>query len=72
MVSDDNTNWVPYPTTPLGQTIAGPISIASYVSTGTVNAFDFGHVDWGWLGFGLTAPTAGAINANVKIIGKQN
>lgn len=72
LVSDDNINWVPYPTTPLGQTIAGPISIGSYFSTGTVNAFDFGHVDWGWLGFALTAPTAGAISANVKIIGKQN
>ena len=69
LVSDDNTNWMPYTTTPLGQTISSA-TISAYVSTGTVNVFDFGHMDYGWLGLGVVTPTSGAINMSVKVIGK--
>ena len=71
MVSNDNTNWVSYPPTPFNITIS-TIGFGGYFSTGAVTTTDFGHMDWGWLGFSLNAPTQGAVNASVKIIGKQN
>lgn len=73
LVSDDETNWVPYVTTPFNITIPSPtISLGTFYSTGTVSTVDFGHMDYGWLGLGVTFPTSGAINITAHIIGKQD
>jgi hypothetical protein len=71
VVSNDNTNWVPLTTTPFNITIS-TVQFQGYFSSGAVTTADFGHMDWGWLGFTLNAPLTGAVNASVKVIGKQN
>lgn len=71
VVSNDNVNWLPYSTTSFGQTVPGPIGFSSgYVSTGTVNNYDFGRMNYGWLGLMVTAPTTGALNVKTRVIGK--
>ena len=71
VTSEDGSDWVPLTTTPFNITIPA-ITYATYVATGTVNNFDFGHLDYGWLGVTTVSPTAGAVNFNVRIVGKQN
>lgn len=71
VVSNDNINWIPFTTTPLGQPISSA-TYSAYNSTGTVTIYDFGHLDYGYLGASLTGPLTGALNAAIKIIGKQN
>jgi hypothetical protein len=71
VVSNDNTNWLPYTTTPLGQTVPSQ-SYTAYSSTGAVNVFDFGHMDYGFLGMSVTAPLTGSLNVTAHVVGKMN
>ena len=68
VVSNDNTHWLPYTTTPFNITIPS-VSYGVYYSTGTVNNFDFGHMDYSYLGISVNAPTTGAINLGAHVIG---
>lgn len=68
--SNDNLHWLPYSSTPFNITIPS-VSYASYLSTGTVTNFDFGHFDYSYIGLSVTAPTAGAINILAHIIGRD-
>lgn len=69
IISDDATTWFPFTTTLNNLTIPS-VSIAAYNSTGTVTFFDFGHMDYGYLGLSIVYPTTGAINMKAKVIGK--
>ena len=69
VVSNDNTNWIPYTTTPFNITISS-LTYSSYVATGTVNIFDFGHMNYGWIGLKTVAPTSGAVSFSTHLIGK--
>ena len=60
-VSNDGTNWV---------NTQSAVSYASYNSTGTVTLFDLGAFDYGWIGVKVTPPTTGAINMQMKLVGK--
>jgi len=71
LVSNDNVNWIPFTTTSSGQSIS-TASYGTFNSTGTVTIFDFGHVDYGYLGLGITAPTTGGVTISAHVIGKQN
>ena len=71
VVSNDNTSWFPYTTTPLGQTVNALVSYGTYIATGTVSSVDFGHMDWAWLGLNVTAPATGAIQIKAKLAGDQ-
>ena len=71
VTSEDGSDWVTLTTTPFNITVPA-MTYATYVATGTVNNFDFGHIDYGWLGVTTVSPTAGAVNFNVRIVGKQN
>jgi len=72
VVSNDNTNWLPYTITPLGQTISSTTYTSStYVATGTITNNDFGRMDYGYLGINYLAPTSGAMTIKAKIIGKE-
>jgi len=69
MVSNDSVNWLPWVSTTYGQTISSA-TLSTYYSTGTVNNWDLGHVDYGWVGLQVTPPVTGAISLKVKTIGK--
>ena len=71
VVSTDNVSWVPYTTTPFGQTINALQSYGTYYATGTLTTSDLGHMDYGWIGLNVTAPTTGAITVKAKISGDQ-
>ena len=68
VASNDNTNWLPYALTPFNIAIPS-VSYGTFVATGTVSNFDFGHFDYGYLGLSVTAPTSGAVTIKAKIIG---
>lgn len=70
VVSNDNTNWVPLTTTPFNISLSSvTIGVGAYTSAGTINIYDFGRMDYGWLGLNVTAPVNGAVNLQAKIIG---
>lgn len=68
VASNDNTHWLPYTTTPFNITVASE-TYTSYVSTGVVNNFDFGHYNYSYIGLSVTASTAAPTNILAHIIG---
>lgn len=70
MVSDDSVNWVPAGPT-LNNLAISSVTLSAYTSTGTVNAWDFGHEDYGFLGLNVVAPTTGALNFKARVVGKS-
>jgi len=73
LVSNDAVHWATLTTTPFNVTVSpNPITVTTYVSTGTVNVVDFGHLDYGWLGISVLPPaTSGAANMAVRLVGKS-
>lgn len=70
VASNDNSHWLPYATTPFNISIPS-VSYSAYVATGTVNNFDLGHYNYGYLGVSVVAPTSGAVNILAHIVGKE-
>ena len=68
--SNDGVNWLPYTLTS-GNIAVPSVSYSSYFSTGTVNNFDFGYFNYGYLGLSVTAPTAGAVTIKARLVGKE-
>jgi hypothetical protein len=61
-------DWVPYLTTPFNVTL--PVAgYGTYISTGVVTNFDFGHYDYSYIGVSVLAPTQGAIKIGAHIVG---
>ena len=74
VISNDNTNWVPFTTTTFGQTITSPIMTLGgtgnvYTATGTVRMTDFGHLNYSWIGVSVSSITTGGLNITGKIAG---
>lgn len=69
MVSDDAVNWVPFTTT-LYNVAVSTAGFAAYYSSGSVKTWDLGHVDYGWMGVQVVPPTSGAVNLQIKTVGK--
>ena len=71
-VSNDNSHWVWYQLTPNSVVISSVSYTSNYLgSTGVVNNFDFGLMDYGYLGLSVTASTSAPTNVMAHIIGKE-
>lgn len=70
VVSNDGVNWMPYTLTPFNIAIPS-VSYGTYFSTGSVNAWDFGRMDYGYLGLSVKAPTTGAVRIKARVVGKE-
>lgn len=70
VASNDNLHWLPYNTTPNNITIPS-VTYATYLATGSVNNFDFGQMDFSYLGLSVTASTGAPTNILAHIIGKE-
>ena len=71
-VSNDQVHWVLYNLTPFNIAIGSVTYPASGYNgaTGVVNNYDFGHMDYGYLGLSVTASTAAPTTVGAHIIGK--
>jgi hypothetical protein len=70
VVSNDNTNWVPFTTTPYNIAIPS-VSYGTFFASGTLNTFDFGTMDYIYLGLNYKAPTTGGMNIVAHLGGKD-
>ena len=68
-VSEDGITWSDYLTTPYGVSVSS-ITIGSYISTGTVNTWDFPSIDYPWISLNVVAPTTGGIKLTAYGNGK--
>ena len=70
-VSNDGMNWYDYTSTSGGVAVSSvTILAAGYVSTGTVNTWDFGTVDYSWIRLNVVAPPTGGVKLVVTGNGK--
>ena len=69
VVSDDAINWATFGTTSNNISISSR-TYTSYISTGSVDTYDLGHMDYVWFGAKVIPPTTGALNFGMKVIGK--
>ena len=65
-VSNDGVNWFD-----AGQSTVS-IPTASFVSTGTVNTWDFSPIDYAWIRLNVKAPSAGGLKLQVIGNGKNS
>jgi hypothetical protein len=70
-VSNDAINWFDYLSNQNGVAISS-VTIATYISTGTVSNWDFGPVNYAWIRLSVTSPTQGAVNIKVYGNGKNS
>jgi hypothetical protein len=70
-VSNDGQNWMNYALTTENVAIS-TVSFTSYNSTGTVNTYDFGAIDYSFLRLNTVAPTTGAIKIQAVGNGKNS
>ena len=59
-VSNDGITWQPYALTSQNISISS-VTLTSYVSTGTVNAWDFGQITYAYMRLSVVSPLTGAI-----------
>lgn len=70
-ISNDGINWIDYTATVANVAISS-VSFASYNSTGTVNNWDFGVIDYAYIRLSVVSPTAGALRLQVIGNGKNS
>lgn len=69
-ISNDGTNWYPYSLTANNVAIS-TVGVGTYISTGTVNTWDFGPIDYAYIRLNVISPTQGAVKLQVTGSGKN-
>lgn len=70
-VSNDGSNWMDFLQTSEGVSVSSR-TLSAYVSTGTIDTWDFGNVGYAFIRLNVVAPTTGGLNLVVSANGKNS